>query len=77
MQIFVKNLSGNTITLEVEPNESIASVKKKIELKTKISPGQQRLIFAGKQLLDDKDLSDFNVQKYATIHLVLRVEGGQ
>ncbi|GAA6044167.1 hypothetical protein NBRC10512_006827, partial [Rhodotorula toruloides] len=77
IQIFVKTLTGRTITLEVLPDASLESVRDMIRDVEGISPCQQRLIFAGKQLENGHTLADYQIAKDSTLHLLLRLTGGK
>lgn len=76
MQIFVKSLTGKMITIRCDNDTSIYNVKRKIDRLEHVPPIHQRLIYNGRHLGDDKTLSEYNIQKEATLHLVLTMWGG-
>lgn len=76
-QVFIKTLNGENITINTNPTDKIITIKEQIQKKQDISPAHQRLIYAGKQLEDNNTLNDYNIPNNATLHLVVRLKGGQ
>lgn len=76
-QVFIKTLNGENITINTNPTYKIITIKEQIQKKQDISPAHQRLIYAGKQLEDNNTLNDYNIPNNATLHLVVRLKGGQ
>ena len=76
MQIKVKTLTGKIIDVDIEPTDSITRVKERVEEKEGIPPPQQRLIFAGRAMADDKTASDYGIKAGSILHLVLSLRGG-
>ncbi|ONM55034.1 Ubiquitin-NEDD8-like protein RUB1 [Zea mays] len=74
--IKVKTLTGKEIEIDIEPTDSIDRIKERVEEKEGIPPVQQRLIYAGKQLADDKTAKDYNIEGGSVLHLVLALRGG-
>jgi ubiquitin len=76
MQLFVKTLTGKTLSIDVEEGESIEDLKEKIAAKEGVPSSQQRLIFGGQQLDSAKTIEDYDLSADSTLHLVLRLRGG-
>ena len=76
MQIFVKTLTNKSITVDVEPHTTVRQLKEEVFRKEGIPVEHQRLVFAVKQLEDERTLADYNIIRDSTVHLVLRLRGG-
>jgi len=76
MNIKVKTLTGKEIEIDIETDDTIARIKERVEEKEGIPPQQQRLIFGGKQMLDEKKASEYNIEGGSVLHLVLALRGG-
>ncbi|GAB1734618.1 hypothetical protein KC343_g8375 [Hortaea werneckii] len=77
MQIKVRTLTGKEIELDIEPDYQVKKIKERVEEKEGIPPAQQRLIYGGKQMNDDKTAAEYSLEGGATLHLVLALRGGQ
>ncbi|TKA83697.1 Ubiquitin-like protein 1 [Friedmanniomyces simplex] len=76
MQIKVRTLTGKEIELDIEPDDKVTRIKERVEEKEGIPPVQQRLIYGGKQMADDKTAAEYSLEGGATLHLVLALRGG-
>jgi hypothetical protein len=76
MMIKVKTLTGKEVEVDIEPSDTVARIKERVEEKEGIPPAQQRLIYAGKQMTDDKTAADFGMEGGSVVHLVLALRGG-
>ncbi|CAF0863035.1 unnamed protein product [Rotaria socialis] len=76
MMIKVKTLTGKEIEVDIDGTDKIERIKERVEEKEGIPPPQQRLIFGGKQMMDDKTVSEYNVNAGSVLHLVLALRGG-
>jgi len=76
MLIKVKTLTGKEIELDIDADDKISRIKEKVEEQSGVPPPQQRLIFSGRQMADDKSANDFSIVAGSVLHLVLALRGG-
>ncbi|KAA8494178.1 Nedd8 [Porphyridium purpureum] len=76
MLVKVKLLTGNQTEIDIDPTDTIARIKERVEEKAGIDPQQQRLIFGGRQLADEKTANDYNIEGGSVLHLVIALRGG-
>ncbi|KAI8808844.1 ubiquitin [Cladochytrium replicatum] len=76
VMIKVKTLTGKEIEIDIEPDDKVVRIKQRVEEKEGIPPEQQRLIFGGKQMNDDRTAQDYNIEGGSVLHLVLALRGG-
>jgi len=77
MQIKIKNLGGKIVDIDIEPTDTIERIKERVEEKEGIPPPQQRLIFGGKAMADDKTAAEYGISAGNTLHLILALRGGR
>ena len=75
-QIFVQNLAGKAITINVNDSDRVEDIKRKIQAKEFIPADKQRLVYSGKEMIDGQTLGDYNVVKDSTVHMAIRMKGG-
>ncbi len=76
MQIFVRTLGGRTITLDVEPTDTVEHLRETLQSKRGVPPDFVRLVFGGKELQDEHTLDDYGIHSECTLHFLLRLRGG-
>ncbi|KAK2461312.1 hypothetical protein APHAL10511_006839 [Amanita phalloides] len=75
--MLIKTLTGKEIELDIDSSDKITRIKEKVEEQSGVPPQQQRLIFGGRQMPDERMVSEFNISAGAVLHLVLALRGGQ
>ncbi|XP_016098462.1 NEDD8 isoform X2 [Sinocyclocheilus grahami] len=73
----LETLTGKEIEIDIEPTDKVERIKERVEEKEGIPPQQQRLIYSGKQMNDEKTAADYKIQGGSVLHLVLALRGGQ